>query len=65
MVELKKNVPCPVCGQHIFEEEEDYDICPVCGWENEIWPGGLANKCTVEKAHNLWLKYGKDWEKHV
>jgi len=47
MVELKKNVPCPVCGQYLFEEEENYDYCPVCGWENEVLPGGLANKCNV------------------
>ena len=28
---------CPVCGRYEFEEYDDYDICPVCNWEN----GGL------------------------
>jgi hypothetical protein len=32
---MKQNVQCPVCGQHTFEWENDFDICPVCGWEND------------------------------
>ena len=65
MIELKKNVPCPVCGQYVFKEEEDYDICPVCRWENEIEPSGLTNGCSAQEAHDLWIKYGKEWKKHV
>ena len=34
---MKKN-PCPVCGRMILQE---YDICDVCGWEND--PVQLAN----------------------
>lgn len=30
-----KKIKCPVCGQYEFEEEDDYDICPVCFWEND------------------------------
>lgn len=26
---------CPVCGKSEFEEFGDYDICPVCKWEND------------------------------
>ena len=26
---------CPVCGKYEFEEYDDYDICPVCNWEND------------------------------
>lgn len=31
---------CPVCGRYTFQENDDYDICPVCMWEND----GLQNK---------------------
>lgn len=31
---------CPVCGKYTFQENDDYDICPVCMWEND----GLQNK---------------------
>lgn len=39
--ELKKvkygdSYDCPVCGQYTFEYAGDYDICPVCGWEDEL-----------------------------
>ena len=26
---------CPVCGKFEFEEYGDFDICPVCNWEND------------------------------
>ena len=26
---------CPVCGKYKFEEENDFDICPYCMWEND------------------------------
>ena len=28
-------VRCPVCGKFAFEEYADFDICPVCNWEND------------------------------
>ena len=41
---------CPVCGQHIFEKERDYEICPVCGWENDgFYEAGGANKLSLEE----------------
>ncbi len=26
---------CPVCDEYEFEKMGDYEICPVCGWEND------------------------------
>lgn len=26
---------CPVCEKHFFARSGDYDICPVCKWEND------------------------------
>ncbi len=25
---------CPICGEYTFKNEQDFDICPICGWEN-------------------------------
>ena len=26
---------CPLCGQHHFEENDDFEECRVCGWVND------------------------------
>lgn len=36
----EKSIKCPVCGKYEFDEEDDFDVCPVCMWEND----GLQNK---------------------
>lgn len=48
---------CPCCGRTGVEE---YDICPVCGWENDPvqlrkpdFAGG-ANKMSLEQARNAY-----------
>ena len=52
----KKNIKCPVCGKYNFESENDFDICTVCGWENDgvqyddhNFAGG-ANDLSVNEA---------------
>ena len=48
--------PCPVCGKVYFWTPEEFDICPVCGWEDDhlqyikpCYPGG-ANILSVRQA---------------
>ena len=55
-----KNVLCPVCKQHYFEENEDYDFCPICYWQDDRvqlndhdYKGG-ANKLSVNIYRNEW-----------
>ena len=47
---------CPCCGQHYFTEKNAYEICPVCGWEDDPvqrrdpdFAGG-ANACSLNEA---------------
>lgn len=55
---------CPVCGKHHFEEEDFFEVCPICGWEDDgvqrddpDYEGG-ANKMSLNQARAAW-KPGK------
>ena len=45
----KINIPCPVCGKYIFNQEQDFDICKYCGWENDgYFESGGANDLSLD-----------------
>jgi hypothetical protein len=56
--------PCPVCGYLVFAEPPgSYDICEVCGWEDDALQlefatslAGGANSVTLADAQASFLK---------
>ena len=53
---FEKKYRCPVCGKHLFDEIGGYEICPVCGWEDDPvqrrdpdFKGG-ANRLSLNEA---------------
>lgn len=64
---------CPCCGCYTFLEEPrgNYDICPVCYWEDDPiqaedpdYEGG-ANTVSLNKARENYKKFGACEEKMV
>lgn len=55
-----KDTICPICEEYSFEYPDDYDICPICGWENDgiqrvkkdYWGG--ANYLSVNEAKTVY-----------
>ena len=53
-------IKCPICNGYDFQEDNDFDVCEVCGWENDgiqfddpNYRGG-ANKCSLNEARAAW-----------
>lgn len=53
--------PCPCCGQLTLDEIGAFEICKVCGWEDDPiqssdadYAGG-ANKESLNEARSRWL----------
>lgn len=53
---------CPVCGKYEFAEVDDYDVCQVCGWENEDFQNrnpdfaGGANDMSLNQAREAYKR---------
>jgi len=30
--------PCPICGYYTVDAPRDWDICPICFWEDDVRP---------------------------
>ncbi len=53
---------CPCCGRYLFEEKGKYEICPVCGWEDDPiqrrepdYKGG-ANAEGLRRSREIYLE---------
>ena len=64
-LESNKLIPCPCCGSKTLSESGVYEICDVCGWEddpvqsaNPNYAGG-ANKQSLNEARKAWQKRDK------
>lgn len=51
---------CPVCSKYRFDEVGKYEICPLCGWEDDPvsrkdpdFIGG-ANKMSLKEARRIY-----------
>ena len=55
-------IKCPICGQYEFEEENNFEGCDVCHWQNDgvqmddpdYWGG--ANDLSLNDYKAQWLK---------
>lgn len=73
---IKKSHICPVCNKYEFEDVGCFDICPYCGWEDDIvqlndpdFEGG-ANDLSLNQYKEQYKEIIKGnpyykWEKHA
>ena len=53
---------CPCCNEKTIKKLNDYEICSVCGWEDD--PGQSKYPDDDLGANNISLNdYKADWEK--
>lgn len=55
---------CPCCGFYTLDARKEYEVCPVCFWEDdpiqakdEQYSGG-ANKVSLEQARKNYAEFG-------
>lgn len=53
---------CPCCGKHQFTYDDGYEICPVCGWEDDALQrddpdfAGGANEMSLNQAREAYSR---------
>ena len=59
--------PCACCGSLTLSEIGAYEICDVCGWEDDPvqsrdpeYAGGGANSETLSAARERWARRGNE-----
>jgi uncharacterized OB-fold protein len=63
IMKMKKH-KCPVCGNYEFPMEDSFDICDVCGWEDDQYqinhPDETgANSITLNEAKEQYVSNRK------
>lgn len=68
MKKINEDHACPVCGKTVFERRLSHEICPVCGWQDDIFDENDLDEFTganemelseyKEAYHNGWRP---DW----
>lgn len=52
--EVERLLPCPCCGYRTLQERGQYEICPVCSWEddgnNVLEKYSSCNRSTLKEA---------------
>lgn len=48
---------CPCCGYPTLSEPAGYEICDVCGWEDDGGDGYGPNACSLEAAREHFRQY--------
>ena len=63
---IKKHLKCPCCGELTISEYGSWEICEVCGWEDdgqsdkdadEVY-GGPNGKYSLSEARENYKKFG-------
>lgn len=61
--------PCPCCSYRTIEQRGNYDICPVCFWEDDGGDDPLRysspNHITLEEGRANFALYGACKVEHV
>lgn len=56
---------CPVCGKFEFSDFDSYEICYICGWEDDDLQlhepdyGGGANELSLNEYKKQWEEQNK------
>lgn len=64
MIDKSKRI-CPVCEKHYFEELNAFELCPICGWGDDLlqrddhdYKNGY-NKMSVNEAKEAYKNGNK------
>jgi Cysteine-rich CPCC len=68
---MMTNVCCPICGYLTIENRCDWDICPVCFWEDDVLVVGDKDASSsanggmfISTAQANYMLYGYSDPKH-
>lgn len=62
------NTKCPVCSKHNFKGYGDFEVCPICGWEDDEWQrrnpdeAGGANPLSLNQFKAEWAEEQERFE---